>query len=107
MAYKRMLAAAIADPSLNLAHTTEGELAATEKYFKIVSAFRSREYQDQLRRQSPNAGSAALAMNSPHFTGRALDLYVGGDSVDTKDSNRAIQVKTPAYPWLVRHAARL
>ncbi len=85
-AYKRMLAAAIADPSLNLAHTSNSELAPTEKYLKIVSAFRPREYQDQLRRQSPNAGSAGLAVNSPHFTGRALDFYVGGDPVDTKDS---------------------
>jgi zinc D-Ala-D-Ala carboxypeptidase len=103
-AYKQMVAAAIADPSLKLAHTQEGELAPTEKYLKIVSAFRSREYQDQLRRQSPNAGSAGLAVNSPHFTGRALDLYVGGDPVDTKDSNRAIQVKTPVYQWLVHNA---
>lgn len=105
-AYKQMLAAAIADPSLHLAHTTADELDASEKYFKIVSAFRSREYQDQLRRQSPTAGSAGLAVNSPHFTGRALDLYVGGDPVDTKDANRAIQVNTPVYRWLVRNAAR-
>jgi len=105
-AYKEMLAAAIADPTLNLAQTASGELAPTEKYFKIVSAFRSREYQDRLRRQSPNAGSAGLAVNSPHFTGRALDLYVGGEPVDTKDSNRAIQVNTPAYKWLVRNAER-
>jgi len=105
-AYKAMLAAAIADPALKLAHTPQGELAPTEKYFKIVSSFRSREYQEQLRRQSPGAGSAGLAMNSPHFTGRALDLYVGGDPVDTKDANRAIQVKTPAYQWLVHNAAR-
>ena len=105
-AYKEMLAAAIADPALNLLHTTPGELAQGEKYFKIVSAFRSREYQEQLRRQSPNAGRAGLAVNSPHFTGRALDLYVGGDPVDTKDANRAIQVNTPAYQWLVRNAAR-
>ncbi|MDX6578324.1 MAG: zinc D-Ala-D-Ala carboxypeptidase, partial [Blastocatellia bacterium] len=105
-AYKQMVAAAIADPSLHLRHTGAGELAAEEKYFKIVSAFRSREYQNQLRRQSPNAGSAGLAVNSPHFTGRALDFYVGGDPVDTKDSNRAIQVKTPLYQWLVRNAAR-
>src|SRR5262249_45121831 len=66
----------------------------------------SREYQDNLRRQSPNAGSAGLAVNSPHFTGRALDLYVGGSPVDTKDLNRAIQVNTPAYRWLVRNAER-
>jgi hypothetical protein len=105
-AYKQMLASAIADPSLKLAHKSKDELADGEKYLKIVSAFRSREYQEKLRRESPNAGSAGLAFNSPHFSGRALDLYVGGDPVDTKDSNRAIQVKTPAYKWLVRNAAR-
>ena len=105
-AYKRMVAAAIADPTLNLAHTASAELAPTEKFLKIISSFRSREYQDQLRRQSPNAGSAGLAVNSPHFTGRALDIYVGGDPVDTRDSNRAIQVNTPAYQWLVKNAER-
>ncbi|HEU4795487.1 MAG TPA: D-alanyl-D-alanine carboxypeptidase family protein [Pyrinomonadaceae bacterium] len=105
-AYKRMIAAAIADPELDLANTGPAELAPKEKYFKIISSFRSREYQDELRRRSPNAGSAGLAVNSPHFTGRALDIYVGGDPVDTKDSNRAIQVNTPAYRWLVRNAER-
>lgn len=95
-AYKRMLAAA--DEDL--------KLSPGDKYLRIVSAFRSRDYQDQLRRQSPNAGTAGLAVNSPHFTGRALDLYVGGSPVDTNDANRAIQVKTPAYKWLVRNAAR-
>ena len=105
-AYKLMIAAAIADPSLKLGHTSDAELAPTENYFKIVSAFRSREYQEELRRKSPNAGSAGLAVNSPHFTGRALDLYVGGDPVDTRDSNRTIQVNTPAYKWLVQNAER-
>jgi LAS superfamily LD-carboxypeptidase LdcB len=105
-AYKKMIAAAIADPSLKLSHTASGELAPGEQYLKIVSSFRSREYQDNLRRQSPNSGSAGLAVNSPHFTGRALDLYVGGSPVDTKDSNRAIQVNTPVYRWLVRNADR-
>jgi LAS superfamily LD-carboxypeptidase LdcB len=106
-AYKEMIAAAIADPTLNLAHTAPGELALEEKYLKIVSAFRSREYQDELRRKSPNAGSAGLAVNnSPHFTGRALDLYVGGSPVDTKDANRAIQVNTSVYRWLVLNAER-
>ena len=105
-AYKQMVAAAIADPSLNLAHTSRDELAPKEKYFKIVSAFRSPTYQDELRRKSPNSGTAGLAVNSPHFTGRALDLYVGGDPVDTRDANRAIQVNTPAYRWLVRNAER-
>jgi len=105
-AYKEMVAAAIADPTLKLDHIGKDDLAPSEQYFKIISAFRSREYQEELRRKQPNAGSAGLAVNSPHFTGRALDLYVGGDPVDTRDSNRAIQVKTPAYQWLVRNAER-
>jgi len=103
-AYKKMLATAIDD--LKLQHTASDELAPQEKYFKVVSAFRSREYQDELRRKSPNSGSAGLAVNSPHFTGRALDLYVGGDPVDTKDANRSIQVNSQAYKWLVRNAER-
>ncbi|HEX3085327.1 MAG TPA: D-alanyl-D-alanine carboxypeptidase family protein [Pyrinomonadaceae bacterium] len=105
-AYRQMLAAAIADPTLKLGHTSPNDLAATEKYFKIISSFRSPEYQAKLRRESPGAGTAGLAINSPHFTGRALDLYVGGDPVDTKDANRLIQVNTPAYKWLVRNAER-
>ena len=105
-AYKRMVAAALADTSLNLKGTTSGELAPEEKYLKIVSSFRSREYQENLRRQSPNSGRAGLAVNSPHFTGRALDLYVGGEPVETKDANRAAQVQTQVYRWLVRNADR-
>ncbi|MFN2498209.1 MAG: D-alanyl-D-alanine carboxypeptidase family protein [Pyrinomonadaceae bacterium] len=105
-AYKRMVAAAVSDRSLKLAHTAQNELAPSEKFLKIVSAFRSREYQDKLRRESPNAGSAGLAVNSPHFTGRALDLYVGGDPVDTRDSNRKVQVETRVYKWLVHNAER-
>jgi len=105
-AYKRMVSAAVADRSLGLARGARGELASGEKYLKIVSAFRSREYQDKLRRESPTSGSSGLAVNSPHFTGRALDLYVGGEPVDTQDSNRALQVKTRAYQWLVVNAER-
>lgn len=105
-AYKAMVAAAIADPALKLAHISTTELAPNEKFFKIISSYRSREYQEELRRKSPNAGTAGLAINSPHSTGRALDIYVGGDPVDTKDSNRAIQVNTPAYKWLVKNAER-
>ena len=105
-AYKRMVAAAAADPSLRLATTADGQLAPAEKYLKIISAFRSRAYQEQLRKASPNSGTAGLARNSPHFTGRALDIYVGGEPVETKDANRAVQVQTPAYKWLVRNAER-
>nr|ADC36131.1 putative penicillin-resistance DD-carboxypeptidase [uncultured bacterium 253] len=105
-AYKKMVAAAVADRSLGLAHGAHGELATGEKFLKIVSAFRSREYQEKLRRESPNSGSAGLAVNSPHFTGRALDLYVGGEPVDTLDANRKLQVETRVYKWLVQHAER-
>lgn len=105
-AYKKMVAAALKDKSLNLATDERGNLAGTEKFFKIISAFRSREYQEKLRRESPNSGRAGLATNSPHFTGRALDIYVGGEAVDTKDANRAFQVQTPAYRWLVKNAGK-
>ncbi len=97
-AYKAMVAAARADKSLNLKDGTS--------FLKIVSAFRSKEYQDELRRRSPHAGRAALAVNSPHFTGRALDIYVGGEPVSTRDENRAVQIETPAYKWLVKNAER-
>jgi len=106
-AYKRMIKAAATDPSLHLATTGDGDkltLASSEKFLKIVSAFRSREYQDGLRRASPNAGRAGLAVNSPHFTGRAIDVYVGGDPVSTDDANRLLQTNTPVYRWLVKNA---
>ena len=105
-AYKKMIAAAVADKSLNLASDGKGNLAASEKFLKIISAFRSKEYQEKLRRESPNSGRAGLAVNnSPHFTGRALDIYVGGEPVETRDDNRAVQVQTPVYKWLVKNAA--
>ena len=105
-AYKRLVAAASADSSLGLHVAADGQLAPNEKFLKIVSAYRSQEYQDQLRRQSPKSGRAGLAVNSPHSTGRALDLYVGGEPVDTKDENRALQTRTRVYRWLVKNAAR-
>jgi len=106
-AYRRMVAAAAADPSLGLAVTPAGELAPSENYLKILSAFRPREYQEWLRKQSPRSGREGLAVNSPHFTGRALDLFVGGDDpVSTKDSNREMQIHTRVYQWLVKNAAK-
>ncbi len=91
-----MLAAAAVDLALN----------ASEKWLKIISAFRSPTYQAELRRRNPNSGRAGLALHSSHFTGRALDLYVGGEPVSTKDQNRAIQVSTQVYQWLVKNAER-
>ena len=49
-AYKRMIAAAIADPELNLKNTGPDQLAAREKYLKIISSCSSRQNQAQMRR---------------------------------------------------------
>jgi hypothetical protein len=105
-AYKKMIAAAAKDLKSELRITPNGELAPEEKFLRIVSAYRSQEYQDSLRRQQPGAGRIALAKNSPHSTGHAIDIYVGGEPVTTKDANRMIQVQTPAYKWLVKNAHR-
>jgi LAS superfamily LD-carboxypeptidase LdcB len=105
-AFKKMVAAAIKDKSLKLKVDKQGNLTAEEKMLKIVSAFRSREYQEKLRQQSPNSGRAGLAQNSPHFTGCALDIYVGGEPVTTRDDNRAIQIETRVYKWLVKNAEK-
>ena len=106
VAYKRMLAEAAKDLDGKLRFTPDGDLAPGEKFLRIVSAFRSPEYQAALRKREPGAGRAALAKNSPHFTGQALDIYVGGEPVTTKDPNRLIQVRTPAYKWLVKNASK-
>ncbi len=106
-AYKKMVVAAAADKSLNLKTNSDGTLASGERFLKIVSSYRSKDYQNQLRAASPNSGRAALAVNfSPHFTGRALDVYVGGEPVSTEDQNRLAQVNTPVYKWLVKNAAQ-
>jgi hypothetical protein len=105
-AYKRMITAAAKDLSRDVRFTRNGELAPGEKYLRIVSAFRSQEYQDQLRAKSPNSGRVALALHSAHNTGQALDIYVGGDPVSTKDPNRLLQTQTPVYKWLVKNAKR-
>jgi len=105
-AYKKMTAAAAAESSLKLTTDGKGALASNERFLKIVSSFRSRNYQNQLRAASPQSGRAGLAVNSPHFTGQALDIYVGGDPVSTEDGNRWLQINTPAYRWLVKNAAK-
>lgn len=105
-AYKRMLAAAAKDLGKSVRFTAAGELAEGERFLRIVSAYRSPAYQESLRRKEPNAGRGALAKFSAHSTGQALDIYVGGEPVTTKDHNRLLQVQTPAYKWLVKNANR-
>lgn len=93
-AYRRMYAAAKEELGFE-----PGSL-----YLKIISAYRTRAYQEKLRKESPKAGRGAIAVESPHFSGRTLDLYVGGEPVTTKDLNRSIQTNTSAYRWLVKNA---
>ncbi len=94
LAYKRMLQAAKAELGFE----------PGSPFFKIISAYRTPQYQAMLRSQAPTSGRTALAYNSPHFTGRSLDLYVGGEPVITKDCNRAWQTSTRAYAWLAKNA---
>lgn len=108
-AYRSLIDKAVRDGLVHFEGTqVEGARAGVieqpPKYLKIISSFRSREYQDQLRKSAPRAGRAALAVNSPHFTGRALDLYVGGEPVSTKYNNRLTQTRTEIYRWLVKNA---
>jgi D-alanyl-D-alanine dipeptidase len=105
-AYKRMVAAALADPSLGLKGTASGELAPEEEYLKLFSTYRTPKDQIRLQAQLGRDCRACLAVNSPHFTGRALDIYVGGKPDKTLESNRAVQVQTKAYHWLVKNADR-
>lgn len=105
-AYKKMIAAAAKDLKHELSLAPNGDLAPNEKFLRIVSGYRSPEYQDALRKREPNAGRVALAKHSPHSTGHAIDIYVGGEPVKTLDSNRLIQVQTPVYKWLVKNAAK-
>jgi hypothetical protein len=98
-AYKRMIAAAAKELG-------PGVVSPTSKYLTIVSGYRSPEYQESLRKKEPGAGRGALAKTSVHSTGRAIDMYVGGEPVTTKDENRALQVQTPVYKWLVKNAAK-
>jgi LAS superfamily LD-carboxypeptidase LdcB len=101
-----MLAAASRDLKGSVKFTSSGELAPGEKFLRIVSAYRSPEYQAALRKKEPSAGRGQLAKFSAHSTGQAMDIYVGGEPVSTKDPNRIIQVQTPAYKWLVKNAAK-
>jgi len=73
-------------------------------YLKIISGYRSVPYQDELRARMPNLQPNQLATQSVHSTGRAIDLYVGGDPVNSNVLNRKNQTDSPAYRWLLKNA---
>ncbi|MGB0692675.1 MAG: M15 family metallopeptidase [Pseudomonadales bacterium] len=76
---------------------------------KLVSAFRSVDYQCQLIRQKLNDGRSledilnvnAIPGHSEHHTGCALDLHSGAGEVLTEEFENS-----PAFAWLVTNAAR-
>lgn len=108
-AANRMLRRDAFDAYLRMVKDARAELGASvpADHFKLVSGHRSPEYQKMLRANAGNPTSTAgLAKNSPHFSGRAIDLYVGGEPVSTKDANRAIQVSSATYKWLAKNAHR-
>ena len=74
-------------------------------FLKIISGYRSPSRQKELEsRYGPDR--VRLAKNTSHATGRAIDIYVGGVPVSTKNSNRELQSQTDAYRWLVRNAEK-
>lgn len=83
--------------------------AADDIELKLVSAFRSVDYQCEVISRKLAAGRSideilrvnAIPGHSEHHSGRALDLH-SGDAEPLEESFE----KTAAFDWLSRHAAR-
>jgi len=92
------------------ARAEDPRIAADPQMLRIVSAYRSPEYDAGRCARDHNCNGVVRARCSAHRTGRAIDLYIGalpGQSpVSSDDANRLYQTKTPAYRWLVKNAAR-
>ncbi len=96
-AYLRLLAAAARDlPEI----TPDGAL------LKIFSAHRTPEYNKKLCAMDNRCDGTRRATCSLHFTGRALDLVVGGKNGDTTAENRREQSKGQIYLWLLNNAEK-
>jgi D-alanyl-D-alanine carboxypeptidase len=100
VAYRAMIAAAHRDP----------QVAAEPRALTIFSAFRDPAADAARCVAEGNCNGIVRATCSAHRTGIALDMWVGnapGFGPDsTADANRAAMVATPAYRWLLIHAAR-
>jgi D-alanyl-D-alanine carboxypeptidase len=77
---------------------------------KLVSGFRSPDYDAERCAHDHNCDGVRRAVCSAHRTGRALDLALpnlAGSSVDSAFSeNRAHQTRSVAYAWLAANAWR-
>jgi zinc D-Ala-D-Ala carboxypeptidase len=99
-AYRRMAAAARRElPSL----------AGDRTMLTIFSGYRSPAADDARCASEGNCGGPTRAACSPHRTGLALDMTLGsapGFRIDSSaDPNRLYMSRTPAYHWLLAHAA--
>jgi LAS superfamily LD-carboxypeptidase LdcB len=99
-AYRRLAAAARADPAI----------AADPRNLTIFSGFRSPAADAERCAREKNCSGVVRASCSAHRTGLAMDLYVGqapGFGPDSSaDPNRRFMSRTPAYRWLVANADR-
>ena len=99
-AYRRMVAAARADPAV----------APDRRNLQIFSGFRDPEADAARCAEQNNCDGLRRAVCSPHRTGTAVDLYVGhiaGLGVDdTSPASRLHMARGPVYRWLVANAGR-
>lgn len=100
-ALRKMIAAARrADP----------RIASDPEALTAFSGYRSPAYDAARCASQNNCAGLVRAECSSHRTGTAVDLALGsapGFNVDSSDdANRLYQTRTPAYRWLVAHAAR-
>ena len=100
-AYRRLVATARADLP---------PLRSEPRVFQVFSGYRGPE--EELARCAGSGGcnTVAKAHCSAHRTGMAVDLLLdaspGSPPDATSDDNRARQVQSPAYRWLVANADR-
>jgi zinc D-Ala-D-Ala carboxypeptidase len=96
-AYKKMIAAAATDVPDIVPH---GQM------LRIFSAHRPPAYNQQLCALDGRCDGVQRAKCTLHFTGRALDLVVGGKNGDTTPENRQLQSTGQVYHWLLQNAGR-
>lgn len=97
-AYRRMVADARRDLP---------ELRRDPDLLDIFSAYRSPVYDAARCARDGNCQGITRAQCSPHRTGLALDIVVGGSPVDSSDdANRRTMAEGAAYRWLVKNARR-
>jgi zinc D-Ala-D-Ala carboxypeptidase len=81
-------------------------LSASSELLKIFSAHRTPEYNHRLCEMDGRCDGVRRAKCSIHFTGRAVDLIVGGMNGDTSHANRLFQSRSPVYSWLLNNAEK-